>query len=492
MTVTGLINQGLAHLVMRATAATRDVYLALPSKGYQRRQEVYAYEENEAGWPSNVSSSARATSNNAPLDWRGVIGTTKGKSTTYTLYVSDVPALQDLVDFVLSNDELVSRISATSAYVKDVEHKKEAVAHDVVRLMQSILNRAEALGDTADDNLLDVYSELEPGLLAPELIGDLLFPIALRKLNTDTELQVSEGILIEPLTKELQLARATSVSGSSDVNPFLVAAATHAIVLKNRKLDNAEGPLRRLLRFHYDPPGIAEADLVCEALSIASGLDVGYAQICVRPNGWADDTWQLALPAISNLSTVSKYPRRLNERGWLEPHDPITADALEQLPATFAALKSTDRRAQLASRRLAQTSRRERADDALIDACIGIEALLGQQHSELVHRMGLRAATALSAVGWKPAIAYEALKKVYDYRSTIVHGGEPRKGTVAIDGKEYSARHTAVHLLRELLKAHVSSVPPWSPESLDGDLHVALAERKVARDARESQTTSEE
>jgi hypothetical protein len=489
LTMTDFINADLAALMMRATTSARDVYAALPTKGYQRRQEVHLYEENEAGWPSNVRSSARATKDDGPLDWHSIIGTVKGKSTTYALYISNVPGLQELIDFVLGDDELAARISAMSTQAKDEEHQKERVAHDLLLLVRSVLNRAEALGDTADERLSDVYAELEPSILSNELNGDLLFPIALRKLDTDTEIYVSPDIVIEPLTRDVQLARAISVGGSSDVNPFLVAAATHAIVLKNQKFANAEGPLRRILSFYYAPPGMAAADLVCEALSIASGLDVGYSQVCLRPNGWADETWRLGLPAITDPATVTRYPRRLNEQGWNKQHDPISAEALERLPAIFLALESADRRAQLASRRLAQTSRRERADDVLIDACIGIEALLGKEHAELVHRMGLRAATALSAVGWKPTVAYEALKKIYAYRSTIVHGDEPKKTTVTIDGEEYSAHLTAVNLLRELLKAHVSAVPPWTPDSLDEDLHEALAERQVSRTA-QSRATS--
>ena len=481
--MTNLLNEDLGELVLQAAIASRDVYAALASKGYERRQDVHAFEENEAGWPSNVESSAGAIRDGAPLDWNGTIGTTRGKSTTFALYISDVPAIQTLADFVGGDTELVSRISATSAYADTAERQKEAVEFDAVRLVRSVLNRAEAQGDTSDENLLAIYSELEPGYLADVLTGDLLFPIALRKLSLDSSLRISDDISIRPLTQEEQLARVVAVGGGSDANPFLVAAATHVVVLENREIDNGQGPLKRLIRFRYTPPGVTDADLVCEALTIASGLDVGYAQVCILPKGWADNTWKLALPPISNVATVAKYPLRLNDRGWLEQHDPIPLEALERLPQIFAALKSTDRRAQLASRRLAQTARRDRADDVLIDACIGIEALLGQQHSELVHRMGLRAATALSAVGWDSATAYEVLKKVYEHRSTIVHGGEPKKPTIAISGKEYSTRDTAVYLLRALLKAHLSTVPPWTPESLDDDLHGALAERQAARKA---------
>jgi hypothetical protein len=177
---------------------------------------------------------------------------------------------------------------------------------------------------------------------------------------------------------------------------------------------------------------------------------------------------------------VRKYPVATNERGWLRQHEPVSADALGRLPAVYAALRSTDRRAQLASRRLAQTAQRTLRDDVLIDACIGIEALLGEEHAELVHRMSLRAATALSAVGWRPATAAEMLKKVYGYRSALVHGDLPKKQTITIEGNAYSPSSTAVFMLRVLLDAHLSSTPPWTPSSLDAALFEALSETRPA------------
>ena len=92
-----------------------------------------------------------------------------------------------------------------------------------------------------------------------------------------------------------------------------------------------------------------------------------------------------------------------------------------------------------------------------------------------MHRMSLRAATALSAVGWRPATTAELLKKVYGYRSAIVHGDVPKKSTISFQGKEYSPSATAVYLLRVLLDAHLSSTPPWTPSSLDLALFEALS-----------------
>jgi hypothetical protein len=472
--VTNLIEPELGRLVTLASLASVSAYATLPNPGgYEPRQDTYVYKENEAGWPSNARSTPDPSKEDTPLDWRRILGVSKA-STYVKLDVADIPQLAELVRFVVTRRDLGTRLSPLSPQAPDEAMCKTMVSGDAVRLVATTLNRAASVGDFSEATLLEIYRQLEQGLLADELRGDLIYPLALRRLEISESIKVSEGVFIEPLTPETQLARAISGGSSSNVNPYLVAAATHAVVLKNRTFDNRGGSLKRQLLAPYNPPGLAEVDLVCEALAIVSGLDVGYAQVCVRPDGWADDTWKLGLPPVESLATVSNYPLALNDRRWLREHEPVGASALERLPGAFAALRATDRRARLASRRLAQTARREFSDDALIDACIGIEALLSQEHTELTHRMGLRAATALVAMGWKPSIAYQVLKKVYDYRSAIVHGDVPKKSTVEVLGREYPVSESAIHLLRELLDAHLSSEPPWTPAILDEELFYAL------------------
>jgi len=461
--------------MLAAAQKSRDFYVTQGDRGYASRQDVYVYEENEAGWPAAVRSKKTPAVADAPLNWQHIVGREKGP--LCKVAPQDVPELQELIDLIYKDPELGLVLNGLASKTDDDQVRRSLVSFDTLHKVGALLSRAAALGDLGDENLGRIYDQIEPGLLAKELRGDLLFPIALHRVEADGIVEVAQGITIEPLSSQTQIARA--VSHGADVNAYLVAAATHAIVLHDRSFDNSEGALVRQIRMHYAPPGLDQADLVCEAISIATGFDVGYAQVCIRPDGWADDDWVMDLPPISRAATVERYPLSLNDRGWLKEQKVIDGKSLELLPDIFAALTTTDRRAQLASRRLAQTARRTNADDILIDACIGIEALLGEQHSELMHRMGIRAATALSARGWEPSLTYEVLTTVYGYRSKIVHGAVPKKPTISVNGKEYGPGATAVDLLRELLRAHLTSTPPWTPTSLDEELFATLANRDL-------------
>lgn len=194
------------------------------------------------------------------------------------------------------------------------------------------------------------------------------------------------GVSIEKMSEETHRMRALSLN-SSEVNPFLASAATHALVLHNQKFDNSDGDLARQTRLSYALPGREVADRFFQALKIASGGECGYAQICLRPLDWATD-WKLDLPPVERVGTFNAYPRSFTG-GWTTEGVTVDAKALAELPMLLTQLQATIPRAQLAARRLRQTSMRENRDDIVIDACIGIEALVGEEHDELVHRMGL-------------------------------------------------------------------------------------------------------
>jgi hypothetical protein len=87
--------------------------------------------------------------------------------------------------------------------------------------------------------------------------------------------------------------------------------------------------------------------------------------------------------------------------------------------------------------------------------------------------MGLRAATALAG-RMDAAFAYDVLKKVYNHRSKIVHGTEPKNSTITLKGEAWSAWAVAVLLLRSLLQSHLGEDEPWTVTDLDQRLFKSL------------------
>lgn len=470
MMIEPFIRPKLAGLMIEAALKMHEFgQEALTKGGYFPRVDEVPYQQNKHGWPSVTRSYPSISGKSDFVQWTSVFGAEKNETLKFD--IDDVPALIPLVEEALADETLDRAFDPLGMGRRDADNRKRWVGGGAVTEAATLLMRAEALGDVSTATLADVYRQWERGHFQSEVVGDLIFPILLTHFEIEDRHEIGPGVSIERITEDVHRLRALSL-GHSEVNPFLASAATHALVLQNQRFDNSDGPLARRIQFDIQVPAQNEADLFFQALSIASGNESGYAQVCLRPDNWAID-WLLDLPPLELASALVAYPKSF-EGGWNRDGVTVDAEALGKLPALLAELRTTTPRAKLAARRLRQSSMREHREDIVIDACIGIEALVGEEHDELVHRMGLRAAVALSRVGWNATAAYNVLKKVYGHRSKIVHGTEPRNATITIAEKSYEVASTAVFLLRSLLEAHLLASPPWSPASLDSDLFEAI------------------
>jgi len=123
-------------------------------------------------------------------------------------------------------------------------------------------------------------------------------------------------------------------------------------------------------------------DTVCDAIRIVSAARPGWARVISRPRDWASH-WEDELPNLNHEHTARRYPAYFEDGGWLRQHTGVTAEEAAQLPVVAAALKTSSAQAKLAARRLSMALLRDAPDDQLIDACIGLEALLGQKGAEI-------------------------------------------------------------------------------------------------------------
>jgi hypothetical protein len=102
----------------------------------------------------------------------------------------------------------------------------------------------------------------------------------------------------------------------------------------------------------------------------------------------------------------------------------------------------------------------------VLDAAIGIEALVGKEPDALTHRMAQRAAIAL-ADDIPPANTYSLLKQFYGIRSKIAHGETPKHWKVKLGDREGDVVWIGMYLLRMLLRNRLLADEPWDATSLD-------------------------
>lgn len=459
----------LTRAAVHAVGAVADAHLN--GKGYRPRVALPSVGWFSNGWPDIRSYESLLAPDSAPTDHSALFG--PERSTLTPLAYTDVPELVALITYVAGRSDLSLRLT-----LKSREGTEEIMArllqNEVCALPLSLLNRARALDVSGEDELLSLYLERERAWLLDPLPIEYVVPLALTAFDLDHPLVIDEATRIEPLDEGTQAARAPRALSVSSVPDTVIGAATHALVLAGYTLPNP-GPAPRTFGDDVEHVPLGDADLVCEALRVLTDVPVGYAQVLRRPLGWADD-WKHNLPALSTVRTLRRYPDWFDEYAWLRTPIPVPREDLTRLPAVVSSLRTAPQRIRLATRRLSTASLRTDDDDRTIDACIGLEALLGEGRDELTHRIALRAATALVTSGVGDAeVIYGLVKKVYAHRSAVVHGTEAKKTRrIALDNRVHDADDVAVLLLRELLLDVLTRRASWTPQSLDAALLASL------------------
>ncbi|MGV9867245.1 hypothetical protein [Rhodococcus koreensis] len=463
-----LLRPDLWELLLPAIKAARKAGRDYAGSGrYVPRQALTEYKQNDAGWPQTTSDRAFAPKSDL-LDWGNLFGSREGVGTT--ILISDVPGLAESVREIsrraMEDDGLLCGVSLLAPHLdaEDTNKRREQVEFETLRmLIGRILNRADAVEAETDAELRSIYQQIERARFSKTLTGDVIVPLVAASFDADEPFHIDGNAWIEPLTKADHRVRALSWI-QQDVSPYVAAAATHAVVLRDVQFTNQ---VHTLSIGREWPPEIS-ADLahaVAEAVYIVTEIPTGFAQILVRPRDWADD-WEQDLPPLWSAWTGRAYPEDLNDREWAKARTPIPATEIDEIVRIAKALKTADKKVAIAARRCRRTSFRDDLEDVILDIAIGIEALVGKETDALTHRMAQRAAIAL-ADDLPPANTYSLLKQFYGIRSKIAHGDSPKKWTVKLGENEFSAIWTGRYLLRSLLRSLLLADKPWDASSLD-------------------------
>lgn len=157
----------------------------------------------------------------------------------------------------------------------------------------------------------------------------------------------------------------------------------------------------------------------------------------------------------------------------------IESAEVEDLTAFATALLSLrnkdGRRVRVALRRFATANlERSRTEDSLVDILIAAEALFlsdSPDTGELTFRLSLRAAGLLSSESQAAKKVSADFKKLYGYRSTIVHGGQIGKPTWSDEKREEelgASQELAERYLRETFHAFARYIHDGSRPGTSG------------------------
>ncbi|MDD2818716.1 MAG: HEPN domain-containing protein [Candidatus Nanopelagicales bacterium] len=461
-----------------ALPAIRDViraiedYLADP--GWVPRLSDGTLTWSNRGWPS-VSTPVIGPQDGR-IDYAALIG--KGHR---PIDATSFESVRNFVAFVLADPTISPRLKPAM----------DGVAADTVTyfagslasaLPIDIATHSMTIGLTAEDDLRDLYCQIERYWLAPTLSVDYVVPLVLTALDGVDPIEVTASTRLVRMDDDMLHARA--MAGQMNVlDPVpspITGAATHALVIGTFQRDN-QGPLEAMIsRRSLDLDDVlSEADLACESLRILGVKVVGYASVFLVPRDFSSGWHRRGLPELSLVKTMRRYPEILDNYGWLADIPAFPMRWLDGLPTVASALAQASPRVRLASRRLTQSMLRSDELDRLLDACIGIEALVGgDDNNEITHRLaqrvGVALATSRTADGRRRSLGstdldkvYETMKAVYSDRSKVVHGTTHVPKTRDFRGELIPTHLLAGDILRYLLIEALDRPDEISGKKLD-------------------------
>lgn len=302
----------------------------------------------------------------------------------------------------------------------------------------------------------------------------LMVPIALTKFDF-RHYRLSDTAYLMRIPEGLQLSRGRmQVLGSGASEP-VVHAATHAFVSNGWTMDvdkvvDVWNSLSLVSQNELDA-----VDEFLGALRVVTGVKTGYAQVLWVPRGWALD-YYCDLPPLNGV-TIRQYSGEFDDFGWKREPPSISIKEMESVCRVYKELSgSKNEKIRLALARLNSCLTRVNPSDAVLDATIGLELLLGDdQNQSLAYKLRLRAA----ALSWLDASAGSAVdisdkvKKVYTARSEIVHGLTPKRKKKIGDNHSFSRdddRQLAAQLLSFVLRVLLAHPDYLEPSKIDSGL----------------------
>lgn len=320
--------------------------------------------------------------------------------------------------------------------------------------------------------LFSIYVPLENYIYANKLEFDIAAPILFTKFDFE-EYSINENMTIRKISEEYNKARISIRSYSPPVTTSLISSASHELVLRNY---NSKKP-RKFVENLFSEETIyphEKLEAFFNAIKICSNINTGYAQVIIYPHNWVE-SYHMDLPYITGTS-VKRYPNWFDNFYWNTNELPsINNKQIEGVKEVFLnLLNNQNNKINIASKRLRYSYLRDNEEDSILDILIALETLLSDgEKGEITHKLSLRIAKlfGLFAEEYDPIVVFDSMKKIYAFRSAIVHGSRTieskREIKIPSISKPISTISLANDYLRSTLKILLKYTLYLDPKEID-------------------------
>lgn len=412
---------------------------------------------------------------NGPIQYSKAFGGLLSK-----IKADELDSFLNLWKFVKEQVSIKKRLLLPNMLLEpDSDHAADFLKFNVFKIPEDLIDRYIHInGNTSFEKKVfdSIYDEYIAGIFEERLPVDICVPILFLKFKFD-DLMIGPAIKIEKMDNPFHLARAPIKAYGPGVHKSVLSCATHMLVMENWSVSNSNiGQLTEILSNTSAYP-IEKINDFFASLRIINNSETGYAQLLIRPRNWAT-SYEAYLPPLYGTS-IRSYPNRFENYYWYKKDIPeLSLDTCQEVGSLLSKLtEANENSIRVAIRRLNQCFLREDEEDSIIDATIGLEALLSDDNrQEMTHKLAMRVG-ALSNIPEgqlkKPYDAYKEIKKVYTYRSALVHGSTKTDKIKEIRLDEIRSIPTsdlAVEYLRKVLKILISNPIYRNPREIDRKL----------------------
>lgn len=340
---------------------------------------------------------------------------------------------------------------------------------------KDILERYFLLNKVEQENeklLSEIYLEFEEYIYCENLYFDIGIPILF--INCIEEyFEINENIIVRKISDDNHKARFNVKSYSPAILDPIISSATHELVFKNYFIKKQHNFGYTNLDYESAYP-VDKFEMFFNALKLVTNENSGFAQILVYPHNWAD-SFNMDLPRIKGIS-LKKYPNYFDDFYWnTESLPEINKSDLEEISNIYLKLlKNENNKIHISNKRLRYSYLRDNEEDSILDIIIALETLLSDNNKgELTYKLSMRISRLLNFHNDKydTLETFNIMKKIYDYRSAVVHGSSKVNSKKEIkiekDKKSIKTISIANDYLREVLKILITHPKYLDPTEID-------------------------
>lgn len=373
--------------------------------------------------------------------------------------VADIDGFNVLCQFVVGSDELTRAFWGDNANT-DSEFRIKIMITEIVERYLFCTQATKDVPANLEEKIRPYVAEKLIRYIYDSLEIDIYVPICLATFQ-DEIIKLSDNIEIIRIPDAIQKARREACQYEAYSQENVAACATHMIALHGYSFKNEEYFSINAATRNYNAYPLYDIDIIMAMIRIVTGYSIGYEQILSKPIGWIDDFCADLIPLYG--AKIHCVNAKEYDKNWLQlPVGYVNSEQAQDIQNLYSTVKSfdankTNEKLFFAIKRLNRCMLRDENDDMAIDATIGLEALLsGGTKGEITYTISNRIPVVFKH---EPSTIYKLnecraiMKKIYKYRSTMVHGGtlKPADKVYTIDGIDVEIDKVAVDFLRYTL-----------------------------------------